>query len=121
MLGRLLAATWDAGPDGSARNAGLRRVAQREVLDALMDLARRPEASPEVRAGVMARLAALERELVERKPSDPEAQAHVRLAEKDLSEFLERPGTRTPRPRLWEAPPGRPIGQAPDGPEAPPR
>jgi len=33
-----------------------------------------------------------------------------RLAERDLSDFLERPETRKPRPPV-PAPPGRPIGE----------
>ncbi len=121
LLERLLGATWGAAPDASPRLAGLRRLAQREVLDSLMDLASRPAATPEVRAAVMARLVKLDGQLRERKPSDPETQAHIRLAEKDLSEFLERPEARKPRPPPWEAPPGRPIGEWPRGSETPAR
>ncbi len=43
MLARLVSATWGAPPDASPRLSELRRVAQREVLDAMMDLAARPE------------------------------------------------------------------------------
>jgi hypothetical protein len=110
MLGRLIAATWGARPDRSERLAGLRRVAQREVLDAMMDLAARPEAAPEVRAAVFARLERLRRELSARRSTDPAAEAHLRLAERDLTEFLERPEARKPRPKRLETPPGRPIG-----------
>ncbi|HTO87132.1 MAG TPA: zinc-dependent metalloprotease [Thermoanaerobaculia bacterium] len=110
VLERLIAATWGARPDSSEHRAGLRRVAQREVLDALMDLAASPRASVEVRAAVFSRLTRLRRELRARQPADPLAEAHVRLAERDLSEFLERPERRAPRPPRLEAPPGRPIG-----------
>ena len=111
MLARLIAATWGAPPDASPRLAGLRRLAQREVLDAMMDLAARPETSPEVRAAATARLAVLRGDLRARpRPADPAAQAHVRLAERDLSEFLEKPEMRRPRKDRPAAPPGRPIG-----------
>ncbi|MGE5278000.1 MAG: zinc-dependent metalloprotease [Acidobacteriota bacterium] len=110
MLGRLTAATWGARPDRSERLAGLRRVAQREVLDAMMDLAARPDASPEARAAVFARLTRLRGEISARRSGDPAAEAHLRLAERDLSEFLQKPETRKPRTRRLETPPGRPIG-----------
>src|SRR4029077_9080880 len=42
-LGRLVQSTWGARAEPSERLAGLRRVAQRETLDAMMDLAARPE------------------------------------------------------------------------------
>ena len=113
LLQRLVAATWDAAPDASPRLAGLRRLAQREVLDAMMDLAARPESSPEVRATVTARLTRLRDDLRARRPADATAQAHVRLAERDLAEFLERPESRKPRKERPAAPPGRPIGLAP--------
>ncbi len=113
MLARLIGATWGAPPDASPRMAGLRRLAQREVLDALMDLAARPESSPEVRAAVIAQLVRLHGDLHARRPADPAAQAHVRLAERDLSEFLEKPQLRRPRKERLMTPPGRPIGLGP--------
>jgi hypothetical protein len=42
MIGRLVEATWGAPPDSSPRRAALRRIAQRGVLDSLMDLAATP-------------------------------------------------------------------------------
>jgi Met-zincin/Domain of unknown function (DUF5117) len=111
MLGRLVAATWDAPSDASTRRAALRRVAQRAVLDALLDLAAKPEASPEVRAAVYAHLSNLRRQLKVRHPADPSARAHVRLAERDLTEFLDEPEVRKTRPPKVAPPPGRPIGE----------
>ncbi|HTD51677.1 MAG TPA: zinc-dependent metalloprotease, partial [Thermoanaerobaculia bacterium] len=111
MLGRLVAATWDAPSDASIRRAALRRVAQRAVLDALLDLASKPEASPEVRAAVYARLVRLRRDLKLRHATDPVADAHLRLAERDITEFLDEPETRKIRPPKLSAPPGRPIGE----------
>ena len=111
LLGRLVAATWGAAPDKSPRLASLRRIGQRTVLDGMMDLAARPEASPEVRASVTAALMKLRADLRAKKPADSAAQAHVRLAERDLSEFLDKPEARKARPPRIQPPPGRPIGQ----------
>jgi hypothetical protein len=110
LLNRLVAATWGAAPDKTVRLATLRRVAQRTVLDALMDLAARPESSPEVRAAVMAKLTKLRSDLRARKSADAPTEAHVRLAERDLAEFLEKPETRKVRPSRVQPPPGRPVG-----------
>ena len=53
----------------------------------MLDLAARPNASPEVRASVYAHLESLRRELKTRHPADSSADCHVRLAERDLTEF----------------------------------
>jgi hypothetical protein len=110
MLRRLVAGTWFAKADATARLTGLRRVAQREVLDALLELAARPEAAPEVRAAVIAQLSRLRADLRARHAADSAAEAHLRLAERDLSDFLERPESRKPRAPKPPPPPGRPIG-----------
>jgi hypothetical protein len=107
---RLVSETWGSLPDGTPRLAAMRRVAQRVVLDGLMDLAVRPEASPEVRAATFAELERLRRNLKVMRSADPAADAHLRLAERDLGEFLDRPESRRPRPPRVPAPPGRPIG-----------
>ncbi len=109
MLERLVEATWNPRPDASPRLQSLRRVAQRVVLEGLMGLAARPEASPEVRAAALARLERLRRELHARR-GDAATESHLRLAERDLAEFLDHPEGRRARP-LPPAPPGRPIGQ----------
>lgn len=106
MIRRILASTWGTASDGSP----LRRVGQRVVLDALLDLASRPEASPEVRAAVTARLRGLRSQLHGRHSAQAGTEAHLRLAEADLSEFLEKPETRRTRPVRVAPPPGRPIG-----------
>jgi hypothetical protein len=110
-LSRLTSTTWGAAPDASPRLSALRRVAQREVLDGLMDLAARPEASPEVRGAAMARLVKLRAEVKLKTSADPAAEAHLRLAERDLAEFLDKPDVRKARREKLAAPPGRPIGQ----------
>ncbi|HLN59726.1 MAG TPA: hypothetical protein VK416_14285, partial [Thermoanaerobaculia bacterium] len=111
LLARLIASTWGAAPDSSPRRAALRRLAQRVVLDAMMDLAARAEAAPEVRAAVHARLTRLKTDLRGRHSTDAATEAHLRLAEGDLTEFLEKPEVRKARPSRPAAPPGRPIGQ----------
>lgn len=112
LLARLSAATWSAPPDRSLRLAALRRVAQRRVLDALLDLASRVDAAPEVHALTTARLRSLQRELQNRHAADPAAEAHIRQAERDVAEYFEEPETRKARPKPVPAPPGRPIGAA---------
>jgi hypothetical protein len=110
LTGRLIGATWGAPADASPRKAALRRIAQRGVLDALMDLGARPDAAVEVRAVVFSRLTRLKGELRGRHSQDPATEAHLRLAEGDLTEFLEKPEVRKVRPVRPAAPPGRPIG-----------
>jgi hypothetical protein len=63
-----------------------------------------------VRAAAFARLSALRRELKLRHATEPAAEAHLRDAERDLAETLDRPETRHPRALSAPAPPGRPIG-----------
>lgn len=112
VLGRLVSATWGAPADRSARLAALRRVAQRGVLDAMLDLASKPDAAPEVRAAVQSRLAALERSLAARRSHSPDAagEAHLRQAERDIHEFFRDPEARKSRSKRPAPPPGRPIG-----------
>ncbi len=119
LTGRLLA-VWNApvepasapvAADAAKRRAELRRIAQRTVLDSLMALAIHPAASPEVKAHVNAQLTELRARLRVRKGTEPDSEAHVRLAERDLSEFLERPeARRSPATNTMPIPPGRPIG-----------
>jgi hypothetical protein len=111
LLRRLVDATWDAAPDGAPRHAALRRVAQRAVLDGLLDLAARKEPAPEVRAAVLTELTRLRGQLRVRRGADGAAEAHLRLAERDAAEFLDHPETRAARAPRVAPPPGRPIGQ----------
>jgi hypothetical protein len=110
LLRRLIAETWGAAPDPLASRATLRRVAQRAVLDALLDLASHAEACPEVRALALARLVRLRSDLRLRKGAGAEGDAHLRLAERDITEFLDHPEARKGRRAPLPAPPGRPIG-----------
>jgi hypothetical protein len=106
----LVDATWGAGGETAPRRAALRRVAQRAVLDGLLELAARKEAAPEVRAATLAELAHLRGQLRLRHAAEATGEAHLRLAERDAAEFLDKPETRAPRSPRLTSPPGRPIG-----------
>lgn len=109
LLRRLVASTWDAPAAGTPRLRALQRVAQRAVLDALLDRGADRDAAPEVRALVRAALARLRRDVAPRHVPEAASEAHLRLAEQDLAEFLDRPEARRPLPKTTP-PPGRPIG-----------
>jgi hypothetical protein len=81
------------------------------VLDGLLELGARKEAAPEVRAATIAELTRLRGRLRLRHATDAAAEAHLRLAERDVSEFLDQPEVRAVRPPRVIPPPGRPIGQ----------
>jgi hypothetical protein len=110
LIRRVLDATWGAASDPTPRRAALRRVAQRVVVDALMDLAARTDAAPEVRASATAHLARLHGDVRGRRSPEAAAENHLRQAERDIAEFLENPEVRKTRPPRAPAPPGRPIG-----------
>jgi Met-zincin/Domain of unknown function (DUF5117) len=110
VVRRLVSATLGVRSDASPRLAALRRVTQRVVLDALMDLAARPETSLEAREVAVAQLTRLRSDLRLRHAVEPIAEAHLRLAERDVTEFLENPEVRKALPARTPAPPGRPIG-----------
>ena len=64
-----------------------------------MDLAARAaQASPEVRAATIAELERLRRNLKVMRSADAAAEAHLRLAERELGEFLDEPQTRRRAP-----------------------
>jgi hypothetical protein len=107
LLRRLLDTTGPRGAEDAGR-ARLRRVAERSVMDGLLDLAARPESSVEVRAAARQALIEQRRRLTSRVVSG-EGDAHRRLALADIDDFLSHPDTRRPRP-AEPAPPGRPIG-----------
>ncbi|MGE0452646.1 MAG: zinc-dependent metalloprotease [Vicinamibacteria bacterium] len=109
LAGRLVDASWGAPAAPSARLGALQRVAQRAVLDGLLDLAASPQATPEARGVALVRLELL-RTLVAGRLEADRTNAHLSLALRELREFLEHPDGRKPRPPA-AVPPGRPIGQ----------
>ena len=104
----LVEATWGARPAVESGAASLARVAQREILDGLLALARRDDASPEVRATTYAELETLRRQLRALPPATNTA--HRALALRDLDNALASSPLPSPALKISPAPPGRPIG-----------
>jgi len=113
VIGRIVDRAW-SGP-ALAEHAALQRVVQRVVVDELIELARRSEATPEVRAAAEWGLRRIARQLAapSRAAGGGEALAHRQLAAADIERFLSRRDTPTTRPQPLAAPPGTPIGQEP--------
>ncbi len=108
VIGRILERTWRA-PD-PARNAVLKRVVERVVVDELIRLATNPRATAEARAAAEWGLRQVRLRAV--RPSvDPETAAHRALAAADIDRFLGRRDAATAPPRALESPPGTPIGK----------
>ena len=117
VLTAIIRATWESGRQGneSTMLKSLRRVAQREALDAMMLLGAHAQASPEVRAVTLDQLTKLRGALAERHESDPAAEAHLRQAERDLTKYLENPAAYAPKSPALPQPPGAPLGMKPPG------
>lgn len=100
--------TWRAGTGEEV----LGRVAQRAVLDALVDLAADADASVESRAAAEWGLRSI-REAIDEAPDPtwPPLTAHNGLAVADIDRFLTRRFDGGERTRELAAPPGTPIGQ----------
>ena len=106
-------ATWGAPRDADTRARSLRRVTQRVALDAMMILGASPQATPEVRAITLNRLARLRERLAgsAAAPSNDEAtEAHIRQAARDIAKYLDNPVAYAPKPSALPQPPGAPIG-----------
>jgi Met-zincin/Domain of unknown function (DUF5117) len=115
-LGELLAAVerslWDAPPERSARNAGLRRAVQRVYVDQLLALAADTAAAPDVRAAAQLTLATLRREATARGAAAGaplESRAHWQALAADIAAW-ERDG-RLPVAQPLAPPPGDPFGE----------
>ncbi len=104
-----VAALWDAPLERAAERAPLQRIAQRVGLDAMLDLAGDPATTPEARALAFASITRLAATLKGRRAPDPAADAHLKMAERDLAAFLADPTTRKPDGGT-PPPPGRPVG-----------
>jgi hypothetical protein len=105
-----LTADWMAPRLASPKLEALRRVSQRAVADRLLLLAADKEASPEVRALVELKMAALRaRSRTLSASGDESRRAHWTSISADLSRWLERQELPSPTPAL-RAPPGDPFG-----------
>jgi hypothetical protein len=120
MVDAVLAHSWNAQGDGTAPERALRRVTQQVTLDAMMMLGGRADSSPEARAYVLDRLAALATSLKSRKDGDPMAAAFNRQSARDIEHYLQDPQANArksasspwgkgPRSR-FPMPPGPPLG-----------
>ena len=100
VLGALVGATWGqraARPEGQGPE--LRRVSERAVLDGLLDLAGKPEATAEVR-GVTAQHLRLLRDALGRDTgSSAEERGHRAVARRDIDLYFEGRDDRARRPR----------------------
>lgn len=104
-------ATWGAGPDASAMHRSLRRVTQREAVEAMMILAAHGDATPEVRSATMLHIAGLGEEAGRRKADAAEAGiGHFAQIERDITRFLENPVEYVPKSSALPQPPGAPLG-----------
>jgi hypothetical protein len=106
VVQRLVDGTW-TGADGGP----LARVVQRELVDALIDLAANEGATVEGRAAAewgLRRIAARADAAV--AGADPTTQAHLQLAAADVRRFLDRRYEGGARSDALNAPPGVPIG-----------
>ena len=113
VIGRIVDRTW--GAPAPAQHAALKRVVERVVADELIELARRSEATPEVRAAAEWGLRRIARQLAAPPPGRAagDVAAHRQLAAADIERFLSRRDAPTAAPQPLAAPPGTPIGQEP--------
>ncbi|MDQ3673964.1 MAG: zinc-dependent metalloprotease [Gemmatimonadota bacterium] len=105
VMGALIGATWGAG-SSRAEDAALRRVAERAVVDGLLDLAGKPEATSEVRAVAAHHLSLLRDRLARPVAGSPEEQGHRAAARRDIGIYFEGRDdpARRPRPPLIPLP-----------------
>ena len=85
------------GAPATGTRAALRRVAQRAVIDGLIDLAAHAAATTESRAAAQWGLRRLSEQLEGGADAGVEAEAHADLARRDIARFLEN-GETPPRP-----------------------
>ena len=112
VLDTITKATWNGTADTTAMQRSLRRVAQREALDAMMILAAQKDATPDVRAIALDRIARLGDTAKTRATAaaDPLAAAHYRQIARDVTRYLENPGEYAPKSSALPQPPGAPLG-----------
>lgn len=108
MLDAVIAATWETGA-GADYAGEIRRTVDYVALSRLLQLAADPEAIPQVRAVVTARLVVLRRFLLaQRQVTAPES-AHCADGARLITRFLAHPKDFVP-PVIPAPPPGQPIG-----------
>ena len=110
VIGRLVDGTWGAPASSNPRDAALRRVAQRAVLDRLIALAADRMAVPQARATAELHLSRLADRLRARRAGDVAQRAHDEHAAREIRRFLERAAPPTEPTQPLPLPPGTPIG-----------
>ena len=100
----------NTGADTTSMQRSLRRVAQREAIEAMMILGAHRDATPEVRATTLAELDAIRGQLSNAGGGDPMTSAHYRQLTRDITRFLENPGEYAPKSSAPPQPPGAPLG-----------
>jgi hypothetical protein len=111
VLVTIIKATWDAPEAGTAALRSIQRVTRREALDAMMMLGGNPNATPDVRAVVLQRIAKLADQLQSRNDAaDSVGTAVYAQAREDIRRFLANPVANAPKSSALPQPPGAPIG-----------
>src|SRR5687768_5990412 len=101
VVAAVIDATWNtsAGTSEQSGDAALRRVAQRAMVDGLLDLAGKPEATAEVRAIAAHHLRVLHVRLARATGGPAEDQGHRAAARRDIGLYLEGRDDPARRPR----------------------
>jgi hypothetical protein len=108
VIQRIIERTWGALP--GSRDAALRRVVQRVVVDELIDLAANEEATVEVRAAAEWGLHRISEVIGNRTALLPADEAHQTLVREEIRRFMNRHFDTTKRSEPQPSPPGTPIG-----------
>jgi hypothetical protein len=105
VVDALIDATWGA-PEARVEDATLHRVAERAVVDGLLDLAGKPEATAEVRSVAAHHLGLLRDRFARRTGGSAEEQGHRAAVRRDIELYFEGRDdpARRPRPELIALP-----------------
>jgi Met-zincin/Domain of unknown function (DUF5117) len=112
VLEAIRKATFEGMSGDSTRiQLSLRRVVQREAVDAMMILGAHKNTTPEVRAITFTELRHLDTLVKARDAaSDPLVEAHYDQLARDIEQFLENPAQYAPKSFALPQPPGAPLG-----------
>ena len=110
VLETIIKATWDAPDAATPPLRSIQRVTRRAALDAMMMLGGNANATPEVRAVALQRIARLGEQFQGKSDADPIATAVYAQARDDIRRFLANPTANAPKSSALPQPPGAPIG-----------
>jgi hypothetical protein len=100
VLRAVVQRTWGSTAATAAADKAVQRAAQRAALDAILDLAGDKRAMPDVRAGALMHVKALDTQLAGVSSTDAAVQAHVASARHDIARFMDGNDDPTARPRF---------------------